>query len=519
MRFLFFFLVTHFVLLAQNNVQVSAGNIFEGEPFLAIHPTNQQHLVASWMGFQLNNKVVIKTAVSTNGGLTWSTPIWQAHEQLNWSSADVSMAFHHSGALYMCYIDYNNETFLGGKVVLRKSTDGGFTWGAAVEAISMLDCPNQLCVDRPWLAIDNSGTSTDGTIYITSMNANQPTLVTPPYHPYVAISTDGGQSFQNPKFLEATGFFVGSTIPQPMPSPVVDSQGKFRAIYPSYMPSQSPFGRMIIANSDDAGATFTHQIAFQGGSLGVSNPSLKTGYLFRVNPANPQNLALFFLSGQNDGADIMMIETTNGGNSWGAFQRINQDALGNGRLQDLVWADFDNDGDLVVCWRDRRNGSGNTYDVASEVFCTHRYHENSTFQPDYAINPLVQHDVVLEEKGNDFMNVQLHNDTAYAIWGDVRNGSLKIYLNKWNIRNGTVSLSTIYGEKEIYLAPNPTKEWLQVPPQFQQKNYQLFSSNGQLMEEGKFQSEHFNCENLRTGTYFFRCFGDKDVVVLRFQKL
>jgi hypothetical protein len=275
---------------------------------------------------------------------------------------------------------------------------------------------------------------------------------------------------------------------------------------------------MIVANSTDAGATFTHQIAYQGGSLSVSNSFLKTGYLFRVNPSNPQNFAVFFVSGQNDGADIIMMETTNGGSSWAPFQRINQDLLGNGRLQDLVWADFDSDGDLVVCWRDRRNGSGNTYNVASEIFCTHRYHENTTFQPDYAINPLVPHDAVLEEKGNDFMNVQLHNDTAYAVWGDVRNGSLKIYLNKWNIRSGTASMSTIYDEKELHLSPNPATEWIQIPTQFLQKNYQLFAQNGQLIEEGTFQNPIFNCEKLRTGTYLFRCVGDKDVVVLRFQK-
>ena len=64
--------------MAQNQL-VSEGNYFEGEPYLVMHPTNSQHLVAAWMGFQFNNKVVIKTSVSNNGGTTWSTPIWQTH--------------------------------------------------------------------------------------------------------------------------------------------------------------------------------------------------------------------------------------------------------------------------------------------------------------------------------------------------------------------------------------------------------------------------------------------------------
>ena len=95
MKKLLLFAILSFSLNAQNNVQVSTGTFFEGEPYLAIHPTNQQHLVAAWMGFQLNNKVVIKSSVSTNGGVTWSTPTWQPHEQTNWASADPSLACHH----------------------------------------------------------------------------------------------------------------------------------------------------------------------------------------------------------------------------------------------------------------------------------------------------------------------------------------------------------------------------------------------------------------------------------------
>jgi hypothetical protein len=165
-----------------------------------------------------------------------------------------------------------------------------------------------------------------------------------------------------------------------------------------------------------------------------------------------------------------------------------------------------------------RSGRGKVATDISVSFHKDSQDENNTFQPDYAINPLVPHDAVLEEKGNDFMNVQLHNDTAYAVWGDVRNGSLKIYLNKWNIRSGTASMSTIYDEKELHLSPNPATEWIQIPTEFLQKNYQLFAQNGQLIEEGTFQNPIFNCEKLRTGTYLFRCVGDKDVVVLRFQK-
>ena len=149
--------------LNAQNVLISSGQFFEGEPYLAIDPTNPQRMVAAWMGFQFNEKIVIKSAVSTNGGLSWSSPIWQAHQQAGNSSADVSMAFDGQGNLYMAYIDYDNVNFTNGAIVCRKSTNAGLSWGSATVARSITSCPNKLCIDRPWIAVDRSGTQNDGT--------------------------------------------------------------------------------------------------------------------------------------------------------------------------------------------------------------------------------------------------------------------------------------------------------------------------------------------------------------------
>jgi len=165
------FLLFTITTFSQNTL-VSGGNVFEGEPYLVINPQNQQHLVAAWMGFQPNQKVCIKTSVSMDGGNNWSSPIAQNHEEATNSSADVSLAFNSAGALFMCYIDYDNELFTNGQIIIRKSVDGGFNWSNSTEVINITDCPNQLCVDRPWMVIDKSGGIHDGTIYVSSMNAS-----------------------------------------------------------------------------------------------------------------------------------------------------------------------------------------------------------------------------------------------------------------------------------------------------------------------------------------------------------
>jgi hypothetical protein len=492
-------------VLGQNQ-NISNGTVFDGEPYLVIDPANSQHLVAAWMGFQLGQKITIKTSYSTNGGTTWSSPIWQSHQVTNNSSADVSLSYDMNGNLYMAYIDYDNDNFTNGGIFVRKSTNGGASWGAAVEAISLADCPNQLCLDRPWIAVDKSGGINDGTVYVTSMNADQPTLVTPPYHPYLSVSTNNGSSFVNPRYLDTLGFYAGSTISQPMPSPIVTSDGTFMGIYPAYEPAtQGPFAHLYIAKSTSAGVDLNHLDALSGAGNPISDPYVKRGSLFKSDPSDPNHLAYFFLSETNGDADIYFIESFNGGSTWSTQERINQDPVGNGKLQDLVWADFDSDGDLAVCWRDRRNASGNTYQQATEIYGVVRWKDSTDFSTDFPISSTqAAHDVILDGSGNDFMNVNFLNDTIYAVWGDVRTGVLSIYLNKFGVVNGTNSISLISQEavENLLIYPNPSEDYIQLKHAFKTDHYSVLNTEGKVVLSGKkFPSNGLSIEKLDKGKY------------------
>jgi hypothetical protein len=484
---------------AQNQL-VSEGNYFEGEPYLVMHPTNSQHLVAAWMGFQFNNKVVIKTSVSNNGGNTWSTPIWQTHLSPNFSCADVSLAYDHLGNVFMCYIDYDNVNFSAGKVLVRKSVDGGISWGNPSIVLDISMCPNQLCIDRPWMVIDQGTGPNAGTIYVTNMNADQPTLITPPYHPYISISTDGGQSFQSEQ-LDATGFFSGSIIPQPMPSPVVTADGRFTALYPSYVPSQSLLPRLIRAQSNNQGQTYTYDVAYQGQGFGTSNTLVKAGPLLKAHPNDANQLSYFFLSDDFGEADVVFIETSNNGASWSIPTRINQDPIGNGKIQDLIWADYATNGDLAVCWRDRRNANGTGYSVSSEIFCTVRNAVTSNWMNDFSVSDFaVDHLPVLEDSGNDFMNVILESDTLNVIWGDVRSGSLKIYFSKRGIYDTTNQIVSLPVQERMVF-PNPVSTELSISKEFIGSDFYLMTAEGKSVRNGKIDSSQLHFESIPTGSY------------------
>lgn len=478
-----------FGAVAQNTL-VSSGNLFEGEPYLAVDPQNSNHLVAAWMGFQLNQKIVIKSVVSTDGGSTWSAPIWQAHQQAGNSSADVSLGFDLSGNLYMAYIDYDNVNFTNGAVICRKSTNGGLSWGAAVVARAISSCPNKLCIDRPWIAVD----PLTGTVVITSTNADQPGTVQAPFHPYMAISSDQGTSFSLQE-LDSAPFLAGSAITQPMPSPAFANDGLFMAAYPSYDPTQSILPRIVEINKPAVSSFYNYQIAFQGIGFGTQNDTLKSGPHLSLDPTNSNRANYTFISEVYGDPDIFCIEK-NGG-AWSAPMRVNQDVQGNGIIQDLIWSDYDTDGDLAVCWRDRRNGSPGTYSSASQIFC--RIQSNQAWGAEFTISPVVAHDSILLENGNDFLNVQFQNNQLYTVWGDVRSGSLKIYLNRYNQNDSTNFVQLIPTSSAIY--PNPSLGVFEVPIVCEGQAFEVRNQDGKVVLKGALEQQ-LDLSSFPAGTYY-----------------
>jgi len=152
--------------LSAQNQNISNGQFFDGEPYLAIDPTNPKHIVVAWMGYTFGNPLGIKTRVSFNGGATWSAPKTLPHFSPSFHSADPSLAFGTDGTLYACYIDYRENPDSGGVYVIR-SSDGGLNWTNAVKAIDAYADGSKYPLDRPWLTVN----PVNGHLYITTKPA------------------------------------------------------------------------------------------------------------------------------------------------------------------------------------------------------------------------------------------------------------------------------------------------------------------------------------------------------------
>ncbi|HFS67893.1 MAG TPA: T9SS type A sorting domain-containing protein [Flavobacteriia bacterium] len=461
MRTTFFTFLVFITIFAQGqNQNISNGVVFDGEPYLAIDPNNSQHIVVAWMSWiNIANQFKIKTKTSFDGGQTWSIATAHPHTVNTYSSPDPCLDFDSNGNVFVCYIDFDGiEPPVNGGVYIRKSTDGGLTWNAPVGVINANFDGTKWPIDRPWIVIDKSNGVNNGTIYVTSMNGNRSNY---PFNPYLSVSTDGGASFST-TYLDDTNWLAGSLNPLPMASPTVSSDGVFYAAYPSYVLTQSQYPQNFIASSSDGGTTFTYNtILTNTDTIPISDFDFaKKAYLLISNPANSNHLAFIYLRTINGNLDVYLTESLNSGTTWNTPIRINDDLIGNDRMHDLIWGDFDTDGDLIITWRDRRNGTDNTYQTQSEIWASYRSKNATQFAPNFQItSQTIAYDAVLENSGNDFMSTKLQNDTLHSVWGDTRDGKLNIWFQSMSIDGTILNVQQLSSENlpDLLIYPNPTE--------------------------------------------------------------
>ncbi|MBK7183306.1 MAG: hypothetical protein IPH89_10405 [Bacteroidetes bacterium] len=79
------------------NINLSNGNIFDGEPYLILQSIQAilQNIVVAWQGyvFGSGSSLTIRIKSSFNSGLTWSTAVNMPHVNSAYKSADPSLAF------------------------------------------------------------------------------------------------------------------------------------------------------------------------------------------------------------------------------------------------------------------------------------------------------------------------------------------------------------------------------------------------------------------------------------------
>ena len=495
------------------NQNISGGLFFEGEPYLIVNPSNSNHIVTAWMGYTGGTGLTIKTKVSFNGGQTWSAIHNLPHHSSTFKSADPSLAFDNLGNVFACYIDHRETPDSGGIYVI-KSTDGGLSWMSDTKAIDINVDGSKKPIDRPWMSIN----PINNHIYITS---KPPQTVTMPNRPYFIASNNGGISWQPIRYLDTTGYLTGNLIAQPMATNTVSIDGKIQAVYPTYVSTQNVLPGFLLAQSINDGASFTYKNVFFSTITG-SDTLAKLGYKILADPSNANHLVFLFLQKPFGDLDVFIIESFDGGTTWSNKIKVNDDLNGNGKMQDLIWADFDEDGDLAVAWRDRRNALGTGYATDSEIWGAIKWKDSSSFATNFSISDTMAlyNATYLTQNGNDFMSIDLVKDTLNSIWGDVRNGVLNIYFSRMSLKDGTTNVQLLSSEKleDIIVYPNPATDQIYFNTS-KIESVSVYSAEGKILDKVYPTEQKISIENYPKGILLLQIELDKAVITKVIEKI
>lgn len=401
---------------------------------------------------------------SNDGGFTWTDGGGVPSAGGTVSAGDPSVVVNRAGVFYYAslVLDYNGIDGGRAVVAVSRSTNGGKTFGNSVtvnpgyfplRTISGQANPVvEALSDKELMAVDNSGGSRDGTLYVawnqyvSSTYSNGLTSTTSQI--VMAHSTDGGASWSSPIAVSTLhtqtdyyGSSFGSYVSGPLP--MVGPSGE---VYCAWEESQAATatGTQFISRSDDGGATFAlksraavtlNRIGnvtegiLSGGPRTNEFPSIgvdkRTGAVYMAYAAAP---TLFpgdpSVPGSSDRSDIYLIRSLDKGKTWSQPQRVNDDNTPNDQF--LPWLCVTGTGVVGVTWYDRRNDAYNQkFDVyfrqsrdGGKTFTASRK-VNTVSSPLPQVNPNFDPMIAANYMG-DYIGVATDGQSFHIAWGDNR---------------------------------------------------------------------------------------------------
>jgi hypothetical protein len=315
-----------------NNIVGDAGN----EPSIAVDPTNPNRMVIGWRQFDTiaSNFRQAGYGFTTDGGHTWTFDGRIIDEGV--FRSDPVLAADTEGNFYYNSLTANDQQTEFSCQVFD-SSDGGQTWGPAVQAYGG---------DKQWMVCDNTDSMGQNNLYANwngvfsccdgdfsvSYNQNQSwsNLLWLPGSPRwgtLAIGPDGEL------YINGDGFIVikSSTIKDPFLPPAWD-----------FNVSVNMGGSMVGWGGPNPGG-----LSGQGWIATDTSGGPNDGHVYMLSSVDPPGA---------DPLDIHFVRSTDGGLTWSAPLRVNDDVSGN-------WQYFGTmsvapNGRIDAVWNDTRGDPG-----------------------------------------------------------------------------------------------------------------------------------------------------------------
>jgi hypothetical protein len=403
----------------QVNVNAAGQNIpgdAANEPSLCMDPTNPNRIAVGWRQFDTTNSNFRQSGVAytTNGGLSWTFP---GNLDPGIFRSDPVLASDANGVFYFLGIS-NANTFA---CDLLRSTDGGATWQPVGPALGG---------DKEWMAIDTTSGPGRGNIY----------QVWSPYYSVYGVypqndpnriftrSTDDGASWMPAIGLPHAPYWGTIAIG---PNGEVYNFGTAIDIEPFWINRSSDATNRFVTPTIDVSTVVDLGGPPENGVAGVNPDGLlgqawvavdcSTGlsrgnvYVLCSVTNNPGNLV-----------NVMFSRSTNGGVTWSAPLRINDDSPNQNAAHWFGTLSVAPNGRLDACWNDTRHSANHSL---SELYYSSSNDGGLTWATNRAISPPFNHSLGYpqQNKMGDYIGMISLDDAACIAYTATFNGEEDIY--------------------------------------------------------------------------------------------
>lgn len=421
-------------------------NVNQIEPLIVRHPTNPQMLFAS--SYTLNFATLIRNEgcyLSTNGGVNWF-----GYDLINdglpqFHNGDPGPLICPDGTLVLAH--FQTFSAQSNRTYSNVSTNMGANWTSPIQCFATTN--EQL---KSAITIDDiQSSSYFGRIYSVSCMA---------LNPYVIIfskSTDKGTSW------DASLNQINSSISGRNSNGPNVTIGEAGQVYVAWASSRntSPFNELGIgfAKSTNGGANWSVNESIYDCN-GIFSSQLSP-WSIRVNSypnldvdrsGGARNGWIYIVTAEKNLApagsdpDVIMHRSSDGGNTWSAGIRVNQDALNNSKVQYFPAIEVDDAGGISIVYYDARNTP--TSDSV-QVYISRSLDGGNTWR-DYLVSSekFYPQPVSLGGTGNQGDNIGIVSSGGklYPVWMAKYPGSTVYQIWSSNIDLSTIGLNQISSE-------------------------------------------------------------------------
>ncbi len=375
------------------------------EPSIAVDLNDSRRVAIGWRQFDTiaNSFRQAGWGYTADGGASWSSDtidpgIFRSDPVLD-SDAD--------GNFYYNSLSVPASVF---QCDVFRSTDGGATWGDGVYAFGG---------DKQWMAVDRTGGPGAGHVY---SNWNEQFSCCGPTG--FTRSTDGGDSYDSPVTIPQTPYW-GTTAVAPSGNVYVSGVGAGSSFYVAKSTTLSDPGLSPAFNSAVA--------VDLGGVPTASNGPNPSGLLGQVwvaaaPVAGPSGDEVYLLSSVNppggDPLDVYFARSLDGGATWSAPVRINDDAGD-------AWQWFGTlsvapNGRLDAIWNDSRSDPGG---FDSVLYYSSSGDGGVSWSPNVALSPPFDPHLgwPQQNKLGDYYDMVSEDTLVHIAWAATFNGEQDVY--------------------------------------------------------------------------------------------